>query len=408
MEKKNGSLRRWGYLALGTLAMLLMGMLYAWSVMKAPLAQTFGWTNSQLALTYSICFCAFSFGNIVGSELLKRIRAGGVVLLSGVFIAAGYLLMARLQTPAIAALYLYYGVLVGSGTGLSYPIILNWVNAWFPDKPATSSGILMMGFGFSALVIGKPVSMLFPVEAIHGWRGAYMLVGLSSGAVLALLAAVMFRAGAGPKKQAAGSAGEGTGRDFTPQQMLRSGAFWKYTVYGTLFACLGNAAFSFAYDFSLSLGSTASFAATLVGLLSACNGMSRILTGVVYDKLGYSRTMRIGTLMGVSSCAVLILSVLLCSLPLGVLGLALTGLAYGYGPVANAATVRTFFGSKHYPINYSISNLRAIPCSFYSPLCAALLNVSGTFLAPFTLALGCTAVAFGVQLTIRKPGCPSR
>ena len=36
---------RWLYLAVGTFAMLFAGILYAWSILKAPFSVEFGWSN---------------------------------------------------------------------------------------------------------------------------------------------------------------------------------------------------------------------------------------------------------------------------------------------------------------------------------------------------------------------------
>ena len=47
--KPNTSLR-WIYLVIGVTAMLFAGVLYAWSILKAPLATEFGWKASELCL----------------------------------------------------------------------------------------------------------------------------------------------------------------------------------------------------------------------------------------------------------------------------------------------------------------------------------------------------------------------
>ena len=45
-------LNRWGYLIAGFFSMLFAGVIYAWSILKAPLAASFGWTPSALATLY--------------------------------------------------------------------------------------------------------------------------------------------------------------------------------------------------------------------------------------------------------------------------------------------------------------------------------------------------------------------
>ena len=38
---------RWFYLTIGILSMLFAGILYSWSILKAPLADAFGWNETQ-------------------------------------------------------------------------------------------------------------------------------------------------------------------------------------------------------------------------------------------------------------------------------------------------------------------------------------------------------------------------
>ena len=60
MSKKNQELSlRWGYMAVGVIAMLFAGVLYAWSILKSPLASEFGWGASALALNFTLAMTFF-------------------------------------------------------------------------------------------------------------------------------------------------------------------------------------------------------------------------------------------------------------------------------------------------------------------------------------------------------------
>ena len=56
METK---LVRWPRLLFAAIAMLFAGVIYAWSVLKAPLAAEFGWEAPQLALNFTLTLCFF-------------------------------------------------------------------------------------------------------------------------------------------------------------------------------------------------------------------------------------------------------------------------------------------------------------------------------------------------------------
>ena len=64
MLKNNSLNKRWFYLAVGVVAMLFAGVLYAWSILKSPLVAEFGWGASQLALNFTIAMSFFCVGGL--------------------------------------------------------------------------------------------------------------------------------------------------------------------------------------------------------------------------------------------------------------------------------------------------------------------------------------------------------
>ena len=73
-EKENININiRWLYLGVGTAALLFAGIIYAWSILKAPLAREFGWSASQLSINFTCTMCFFCIGGVVGGVLAKRI-----------------------------------------------------------------------------------------------------------------------------------------------------------------------------------------------------------------------------------------------------------------------------------------------------------------------------------------------
>ena len=62
METKTIQKKRNLYLIVGVLAMLFSGVLYAWSILKAPFKDVFGWSDSSLALNFTMTMCFFCLG----------------------------------------------------------------------------------------------------------------------------------------------------------------------------------------------------------------------------------------------------------------------------------------------------------------------------------------------------------
>ena len=147
MKQRSVSVR-WAYLVLGVLALLFAGVIYAWSILKAPLSDAFGWTASQLALNFTLTMCFFCLGGFVGGLLSKKLGSRWCLIIAAVLSGLGFVLASRLS-GAIFSLYLCYGVLAGLGIGIAYNVIISTVNAWFPDKKGLCSGALMTGFGMT-------------------------------------------------------------------------------------------------------------------------------------------------------------------------------------------------------------------------------------------------------------------
>ena len=183
--KKNINIR-WLYLALGVASMLFAGIIYGWSILKAPFTSI--WDPSQLALNFTITMTFFCLGGFVGAKLSKKFGILVSIIAAGVLSCAGFMLASTLDGSNIVMLYLSYGVLAGLGIGIAYNAVISTVNAWFPDKKGLCSGCLMMGFGASSLVIGNLASSI--MDSL-GWQTAYMLLGGALGLVRGLVICVL-------------------------------------------------------------------------------------------------------------------------------------------------------------------------------------------------------------------------
>ena len=191
MSKINQNIyTRWAYMAVGILSMLFAGVLYAWSILKAPFAAEFGWGASELALNFTLAMTFFCIGGLLGARLSGRAGHKIAIITSGVLSAAGFVLTAMLDTTSVEVLYFTYGLLAGLGIGIAYNVVIATVSAWFPDKKGLCSGCLMMGFGASALILGNVADAMFKSD--FGWRKTYVVLGIAIFIVL-FLAAILLK-----------------------------------------------------------------------------------------------------------------------------------------------------------------------------------------------------------------------
>ena len=185
--------------------------------------------------------------------------------------------------------------------------------------------------------------------------------------------------------------------------MLKSFTFWRAFAFMALITAVGNSVISFARDLVLSVDAAPALATTLVGVLSVFNGIGRILTGAVYDALGRKTTMLASNILTIFAAGLTLVAVQMNSLPLCVIGLCLTGLSYGSCPTMTSAFTASFYGTKHFPTNYSLTNFNLIIASFIATFSNSLLISTGSYTAPFVMLLILAIGALGLNFTIKKP-----
>jgi len=255
--------KRWFYLTVGVIAMLFAGVLYAWSILKAPLTTEFGWGASELALNFTLAMSFFCIGGLLGAQISKHIGSRIALMISGVLSAAGFLLTACLHDTSVVMLYISYGILAGMGIGIAYNVLIATVSAWFPDKKGLCSGCLMMGFGASALILGNVADSLF--KSSFGWRSTYMILGAAICIVFFQAALLLKNPEANtilptPKNTNITATDTFQSKEYTTLQMLCRPSFWMAFVCISFLAAVGSSVISFAKDLALSVKATESLA----------------------------------------------------------------------------------------------------------------------------------------------------
>ena len=393
---------RWLYLFVGVLAMLFAGIIYAWSILKAPLGTAFGWNADTLALNFTLTMCSFCIGGFLGSRLSARMGVKLSVMLAGILSGLGFVITG-VMNGNVVYLFLSYALMGGLGIGIAYNVVISTVNAWFPDKKGLCSGCLMMGFGASALILGNAASTLFEIPVI-GWRMTYLMIGGALALVLIVAGLILTRPTAdvvfpAPKAKKMVKTEKFEPRDYTTGEMLVRPSFWMAFISIGLLAAVGSSVISFAKDLATSVGAEVALATTLVGVLSVCNGLGRILTGALFDVAGRRFTMLASNILTIAAAAVTLAAVMLGSLPLCIVGLCLVGMSYGSCPTVSSAFVSSFYGSSSFATNFSIMNFNLIASSMMATVCGKL----GNFELSFLLLLGLALVALVLNLFIRKP-----
>ena len=400
---------RWFYAAVGIILMLFAGLIYAWSVLSRPLAEYFtGWTSAQLSFTFTICMTFFCLGGVLAGFLSGRVNTKFNLAASALLFLAGFFVAAK--TSSLAGLYIGYGILAGTGSGVAYNTVMGTVTKYFPDKPGLISGILLMGFGIGSFIIGKVYQAYTgPGE---GWRTSFEIFGILLFIVM-ILCSFLLKAPKAKKEDSCESgeeaaAVEASGMEvieMEPAAMLKRSSFWLYFIWAVLLCAAGLAVISQAGGMVLEVSPeiSAGTVSTVVGLISVFNGIGRVLFGGLFDKIGRVKTMVFNEILFCAALGLLILSLMTGILPALVAGFMIMGLAYGGVPTTNSAFVGAFYGKKNYSVNFSLLNLNLIFSSFGSTIAGLLYDISGSYFSTLIAMLGAVIVGIVIAVMIKKP-----
>lgn len=392
-------MKRYLYLVVGTIALLFAGTVYAWSILKVPLAQNFGWTVPQLTVNFTLTMSFFCLGGILGSLLNRKIGLKSTLIIAAILSGLGFVFTSFLSGASITMLYLCYGIICGLGIGIAYNNIISTVNQWFLDKKGFSSGVLLMGYGASSLVIGTIAAKTI-ANANFGWRNTYLSIGIALFIVLFICAMILKTYVSDDNKNTNNNILQT--KDFTLKEMLKSIEFWKALTVITFLAACGNTVISIAKDISLASGLAETLAVTMVGVLSVCNGFGRIICGLFFDKFGCKKTMIFADVLTIIAGVCILAAVINSSTVLCVVGLCIVGLSFGCCPTISAAFIADFFGKKYYNLNYSIFNLNLLLASLIASIESYLLAISGGYVIPFVVLIALAIIALITTMRIKN------
>ncbi len=390
------------HLFAGTLALLFLGVVYAWSIFKAPLRELIpSITGNQLSFTFTISIIFFCIGGLMSGFLASKIKARHRLIFACTLVFIGLVLMSMLNaessSPAIK-MYLYYGVLGGLGVGFAYNTIISGVIPHFQEKVGMASGILMLGFGFGGIILGYIAKKL---EALYGISTTFLILSFMFLPPLIFCAYVI---GKDSKERAQLSASNNNDtveqKNYTSKEMLKTSYFMWFVVWNILICSCGLMIIGSASQIAESFGATA-----VVGLLvSVANGLGRILVGKVFDIKGEKVSVFMTNAFLLLSGALLLLGFLWGNMILGIIGLLCCGISYGCSPALASAIIKNTFGPKYYPSNFSIINFQLVIAATLGPTLSQFLKNSsgGSFKLSYVSILVFASLGFIVTFLMIK------
>src|SRR5271154_2880641 len=178
------TINRW-YIALaGVFMQLALGAVYAWSVFRIPLAKQFGWSISEVTLTFTISIFVLGIAAFLGGLWQNRQGPRIVAVTGGALYGLGVFL-ASFSANRLWWLYISYGLIGGIGLGFAYIVPVAVLVKWFPDRRGLITGVAVGGFGAGALITAPLATRLIQSVGVlntFAYLGiAYLVVTVAGG-----------------------------------------------------------------------------------------------------------------------------------------------------------------------------------------------------------------------------------
>jgi len=365
-------------LVAGVLIMLSLGIIYIWSVFKAPIMAYYNWQSSDAALVASIMLVAFVAGIVFGGRIQDKTNPTIVVLGGGILFSLGLFLSSILPNSNPELIYLTYGVIAGLGVGAAYTSIISCAQRWYPDRKGFATGVIVCAFGLSTVIFAPIGKQLLKTMEVHDVFRTFSIVFL----VVILLCFSFIqnpKADGNVKSELAGVA---------PSEMVKSWTFY------VLALSLGLGTMLFFYlnplilDLAKSKGITESVALTGVMIFGIANASGRLIAPALSDKIGYKSTI-------ISLLSLTLLGSLACIFVEGNLFLVIIffiALAYGgFSGIFPIATVINF-GPKNIGFNYGLVMIGFATSALATPYIGKALTKKTDGVNDLTLFFIATAI----------------
>ena len=163
----------WVVVAVTFLTMLVTAAaMSAPGVMIVPLQREFGWSNEAISTALALRILLFGLFGPFAAAFMNRFGLRRVMIAALALIAAG--LLASLAMTRLWQLILFWGVVLGTGTGLTAIVLAATVAArWFTQRRGLVIGLLSASSATGQLLF---LPLIAGLTQHLGWRAALILV----------------------------------------------------------------------------------------------------------------------------------------------------------------------------------------------------------------------------------------
>jgi OFA family oxalate/formate antiporter-like MFS transporter len=381
---------------------IALGAVYAWSVFRVPLSKQFGWSISDVTLTFTIAIFAMGFAAFFGGLWISKQNPRVVAMTGGALYGLGVFL-ASFSANRLWWLYLTYGLIGGIGLGFSYIVPVSVLVKWFPDKRGLITGIAVGGFGLGALVTAPVATRLI---AAVGVLQTFAYLGVAYGVVTVATGYFMRNPPAGWKPEGwnpnTPQASQRAARDYTLGEAVGSWQWWALWLLLFINTSAGISVISQESPLFQDLAKvTAITAAGMVGVVSIGNALGRVFWAWLSDLLTRRMTF---VVMFLVQAALFWLLPNMHTVGLLTLVTFVILMCYGGGFGTMPAFAADYFGPKNVgPIYGLMLTAWGFASAFGPLLIARMREVTHEYGSGLHIIAGVLAVSMIVPFLVRPP-----
>lgn len=165
----------WGWLVLAgsmLVNILIPGTIKSFGVLFVEFLEVFEASPATAAWIPALCYFLYSSLGPLSSILSVKYSYRFVTIIGGTCAALGMII--SFWASSVSYLYLSYGVLVGTGAGLSFPPTVYIVTSYFVRLRGLANGLCISGSALGSIILPPVLRWLLET---YGYRGSVLIMG---------------------------------------------------------------------------------------------------------------------------------------------------------------------------------------------------------------------------------------
>lgn len=360
----------------------VIGFAYCWSIFEKALVLSWGWTNAQASLPYSLFMVFYACGMLFGGLARDRFGSHKVCFVGLLLLMTGLSMSAAAHS--VLKISIGFGVFAGAGQAICYNCVISTPLKWVSDKKrGLITGITVGAVGLTGIYMSPLVNFFIEKKGVSaGFFTILIVVG-----VVAIPMSFWIK---DPPRFNTKPSQDVVSHRLRWRQIFSNVRFWQ--IFLTSFSC--------SLYGQLIVGHIANIAYVqanwengfyLTVLLSLFNCIGRFLCGALSDYISGSRLLSI--LYGISAVNIL-LFILYDSIISLIIGTAIVGIGYGSSHSILPRIIVDCFGTEHFGQYFGLVSISAGFAGAVGPLLAGyIIDINSTYLYAYFLSAICMAVA---------------